>query len=259
VRIVSWNVNGIRALARKGFFEWLDQTRPDVLCLQETKADPAALGDEIVVPLGYHSYWAVAERKGYSGVATFCRQEPVSQRIGLGIPRFDGEGRVVVTDLGAFELYNVYFPNSGMGPERVAYKLDFCDAFLRQVNERVQSGKPLIFCGDVNVAHREIDIARPKQNERTAGFLPEERAWLDRWVDDGWIDTFRYFYPNARDVYTWWDQRFTARERNIGWRIDYFWIHRQYLAAVIATGVSADIMGSDHCPIWIEIDETRFG
>ena len=258
MRIVSWNVNGIRALAKKGFFEWLDQTRPDVLCLQETKADPAKLGDEILIPLGYHSYWGVAERKGYSGVATFCREEPVSHRIGLGIPRFDIEGRVVVTDVGPFELYNVYFPNSGMGPERLAYKRDFYDAFLSQVNERLRSGKPIVFCGDVNTAHCEIDIARPKQNERTAGFLPEERAWLDHWVDEGWIDTFRHYYPDARDVYTWWDQRFTARERNIGWRIDYFWIHQQHLAAVKATGVSPETMGSDHCPIWIEIDETGF-
>jgi exodeoxyribonuclease III len=259
MRIVSWNVNGIRAMARKGFFEWLEQTRPDVLCLQETKADPASLGDEILVPLGYQSYWAVAERKGYSGVATFCREAPVNCQIGLGIPRFDAEGRVVITDFGSFELYNAYFPNSGMGPERVAYKLDFFEAFLSRINERVQSGKPVIFCGDVNAAHKEIDIARPKENVKTAGFLPEERAWMDRYIENGWVDTFRHFYPEARDVYTWWDQRFNARVRNIGWRIDYFFIHQQHLDAVKATGVTPDVMGSDHCPIWIEIDESQLG
>ena len=172
MRIVSWNVNGIRAVARKGFFEWLEQTRPDVLCVQETKADPAALGDDILVPLGYHSYWAVADKKGYSGVATFCREEPRAHRIGLGIPPFDSEGRVVVTDLGAFELYNVYFPNRGRGPERVAYKIEFYEAFLNQVHERMAAGKPVIFCGDVNTAHQEIDLARPKENSKVSGFLP---------------------------------------------------------------------------------------
>lgn len=256
MRIVSWNVNGIRAATRKGFFEWLDQTRPDVLCVQETKADPAVLGEDILIPLGYHSYWAVAQKKGYSGVATFCREAPVDHRIGLGIDRFDSEGRVVVTDLGPFELYNVYFPNGGMGPERVTYKLEFYEAFLNQVNERLSSGKPVIFCGDVNTAHREIDLARPKENVKTSGFMPEERAWLDRWMEQGWVDTFRHHYPEAREVYTWWDQRFQSRARNVGWRIDYFFVHQGHISAVKDAGVTPEVQGSDHCPIWLEIDET---
>jgi len=256
MRIVSWNVNGIRAAVKKGFFDWLEQNRPDVLCVQETKADPAILSDEILVPPGYRSYWAAAERKGYSGVATFCREEPAAYRIGLGEERFDREGRVVVTDLGPFELYNVYFPNGGMGPERVQYKLEFCEAFLHQINERQKSGKPVIFCGDVNTAHREIDIARPKENVKTSGFLPEERAWIDLAVEHGWIDTFRHLYPDQRDIYTWWDQRFNARARNVGWRIDYFFVHRDHLEAVRGAGVAPEIVGSDHCPIWLEIAET---
>jgi len=256
MRIVSWNVNGIRAVARKGFFEWLEQTRPDVLCVQETKADPAALGDDILVPLGYHSYWAVADKKGYSGVATFCRGEPRAHRIGLGIPRFDSEGRVVVTDLGAFELYNVYFPNGGRGPERVAYKIEFYEAFLNQVHERIAAGKPVIFCGDVNTAHQEIDLARPKENSKVSGFLPEERACLDHWLAQGWVDTYRHFYPDARDAYTYWDQRFNARARNVGWRIDYFFLKQEHMSAVQGVGITPDIMGSDHCPIWLEIDES---
>lgn len=255
MRIVSWNVNGIRAAVRKGLFDWLAEHQPDVLCVQETKADPAALEDGILAPPGYYSYWAVAEKKGYSGVATFCRAEPLAHRIGLGIEEFDREGRVVVTDFGGLELYNVYFPNGGMGPERVAYKLAFYEAFRRQVNERLQAGKRIVFCGDVNTAHQPIDLARPRENEKTSGYLPEERAWIDKVLADGWVDTFRHRNPDARDVYTWWDQRFNARSRNVGWRIDYFFLHRDHVACVEDTGVCAEVMGSDHCPIWLQLEE----
>ncbi|HEX2172184.1 MAG TPA: exodeoxyribonuclease III [Dehalococcoidia bacterium] len=192
MRIASWNVNGIRAAARQGFLDWLAAAAPDVVCVQETRADPAVLPDALIRPTGYHSYWAVAEKKGYSGVATYSRAPVRCWRAGLGIDRFDREGRVVVTDLGDFDLYNVYFPNGRLSPERLAYKLDFYTAFLDHVNDRVRSGRPVIFCGDVNTAHRPIDLARPKPNGIFSGFLPEERAHLDRWLDDGWIDAFRH-------------------------------------------------------------------
>ncbi len=254
MRLSSWNVNGIRAVAKKGFLEWLASTRPDVLCIQETRVDPAALPEEILTPPGYQSSWAVSERKGYSGVATYCRTPPRSWWAGLGIERFDVEGRVVVTDLGDFDLYNVYFPNGGMGPERLAYKLDFYAAFLEQVDARIRAGRQVVFCGDVNTAHRPIDLARPKENQKTSGFLPEERAWLDVWIEHGWVDTFRHLYPEAVGAYSYWDQRFNARARNVGWRIDYFFVHRSFLGRVRDAGISPEVMGSDHCPVWLEIE-----
>lgn len=253
MRLYSWNVNGIRAAARKGLLEWLAAEQPEVLCLQETKADPLLLTPDLVSPPGYQSYWAVASRKGYSGVATYSRLPVVAARTGLDPHHLDDEGRVVATDLGDFDLYNVYFPNSGKGPERLAYKLAFYTAFFEHVEERRRAGRPVVFCGDVNTAHRPIDLARPKPNEKTAGFLPEERAWLDHVVEQGWVDTFRHHYPDAAGVYSWWDQRFDARSRNVGWRIDYFFVHRDFLPRVSDAGICPTIMGSDHCPVWLEL------
>lgn len=253
MRLYSWNVNGIRAVVKKGFLDWLAVERPDVLCVQETKADPIVLAEDILRPPGYESYWGVCQRKGYSGVATYCQTPSPAWRAGFGIDRFDVEGRVVVTDLGEFDLYNVYFPNGGMGPERLAYKLEFYAAFLDHVEERMRAGRPIIFCGDVNTAHQPIDLARPKENQKTSGFLPQERAWLDIWVERGWVDTFRYLYPEAVGAYSYWDQRFNARARNVGWRIDYFFVHQDYLPWVKDAGICPEVMGSDHCPIWLEL------
>lgn len=254
MRLYSWNVNGYRAAIRKGLVDWLTAASPDVLCLQETKADPAVLASEILSPGGYESYWAVCTtRKGYSGVATLARAPVSSWRAGFGVERFDAEGRVVVTDLGDFDLYNVYFPNSGMGPERLAYKLEFYAAFLEHVEGRLKEGRQAIFCGDVNTAHRPIDIARPRENARTPGFLPEERAVLDAWLARGWVDTFRHVSPDATGAYTWWDQRFQSRARNVGWRIDYFFVHESFLPRVRGAGIMPDVQGSDHCPIWLDL------
>jgi exodeoxyribonuclease-3 len=253
VRLYSWNVNGVRSAISKGMLDWLRQLEPDVLCLQETKAAPSDLPDAALQPDGYGSYWATAQRRGYSGVATYTRLPVRSSRAGLGIERFDAEGRVVMTDLGAFELYNVYFPNGRLSPERLVHKLDFYSAFLDFINARVSAGRSVIFCGDVNTAHHPADLARPRQNEKISGFLPEERAWLDRWHEHGWVDTFRHRYPDTRGAYSWWSMRTGARERNIGWRLDYFFVHESFLPCIGDAGICADVTGADHCPIWLEV------
>jgi exodeoxyribonuclease III len=254
VRLYSWNVNGIRACLKKGLPEWLSASGADVLCVQETKCDPVVLAETELRPAGYHGHWAVAERKGYSGVATFSRQPAAEWRTGLGIERLDGEGRVVMTRIGDLELYNIYFPNGGQGPERVAFKLEFYDAFLNLVEGRLAAGQPVVWCGDVNTAHRPIDLARPKANEKVSGFLPEERAWLDRVVARGWVDTFRHFYPDQAGAYTWWDQRFQSRARDVGWRIDYFFVPQTLLPRLRGAGIDKQVLGSDHCPVWVEIE-----
>jgi exodeoxyribonuclease III len=253
MRLYSWNVNGIRAAVTRGFLSWLEAEKPDVVCLQETKARRVDLPQAVLEPPGYVSYWAEGERRGYSGVATYTHGAPKSWHAGLGVDRFDTDGRVVVTDFGDFELYNVYFPNGKASPERLAYKLEFYAAFLAHVESRVSSGHPVIFCGDVNTAHQPIDIARPKENEKISGFLPEERACLDRWVEQGWIDSFRHLYPEQREAYSWWSMRTRARERNIGWRLDYFFVHQSLMGRVKGAGIASGVTGADHCPIWLEI------
>ncbi len=197
MRLYSWNVNGLRAAATSGLPDWLARTQPDVLCLQETRCGPGDLPEDLRRPAGYHTSWVSANRKGYSGVATFSRLPPIAWRAGLGIERFDVEGRVLATDLGSVELYNVYFPNGRLGPDRLAYKLAFYAVFLEHVDARVAAGRAVLFCGDVNTAHWPVDLARPRENARTSGFLPEERAWLDRWREHGWVDTFRLCHPDA--------------------------------------------------------------
>ncbi|MGE4531226.1 MAG: exodeoxyribonuclease III [Acidithiobacillus sp.] len=252
MRLYSWNVNGWRAACRKGLREWVEVTRPDVLCIQESKADPEKLLMTERLLAHYEGHWAAAERAGYSGVATFTQASGGSTRVGLGIPRFDREGRVVITDCGDFDLYNVYFPNGKKDAERLAFKLDFYNAFLEHINARVAAGRPVIFCGDVNTAHRAIDLARPRENLKVSGFLPEERAVMDTWIENGWIDSFRYLYPD-RVSYSWWSQRSDARTRNIGWRLDYFWIHQSLLPRLRDAGIATEVTGSDHCPVWLEI------
>ena len=254
MKIYSWNVNGIRAAVARGFLTWLATAKPDVVCLQETKAARGDLSDSVIEPPGYASYWAEGQRRGYSGVATYSRQAPAGWYAGLGIEHFDADARVVVTDFGDFELYNVYFPNGKASPERLKFKLDFYAAFLEQVDARVKSGHPVIFCGDVNTAHKDIDLARPKENQMISGFLPEECACLDTWVEHGWVDSFRQFYPDAPEAYSWWSMRTRARDRNIGWRLDYFFVHESLIKRVKGAGIDSDVLGADHCPVWIEIE-----
>lgn len=252
--LLSWNVNGIRSIERKGFLYWLEQACPDLLCIQETKAWPAQLSYELVAGHGYHTIWANAEKKGYSGVVTFCREAPQTARVGLGIPRFDREGRVVVTDHGQFLLYNVYFPNGQRDYSRVGFKLDFYQALLEELNQQVAAGRHVIIAGDWNTAHRPIDLKNPEANQQTSGFLPEERAMIDRYLAAGYVDVFRHLHPEVRDRYTWWSYRFNARERNIGWRIDYFFVNRALLPAVHSAEILDHVFGSDHCPISLHLE-----
>jgi exodeoxyribonuclease III len=252
LRLASWNVNGIRAAGRKGFVRWLAATRPDVLCLQEAKAKPEQVGPELREPEGYHAFWNPAERPGYSGVVTFSRVEPFSVERGIGVPRFDREGRVVVTRHPGFDLYNVYFPNGKQSPERLAYKMDFCKELLKRLDAERDAGRRLVVCGDYNTAHREIDLAHPKQNARVSGFLPEERAWLDSLVEHGFVDTFRMFHAEP-EQYTWWSPLTRARERNVGWRIDCFFVSRDLASQVRNAFISPEVMGSDHCPVGLEL------
>ncbi|PIQ25200.1 exodeoxyribonuclease III [bacterium (Candidatus Blackallbacteria) CG17_big_fil_post_rev_8_21_14_2_50_48_46] len=251
--LISWNVNGIRSVERKGFLEWLETAQPDLLCLQETKAWPDQLSEELLSGHGYHTYWAKAEKKGYSGVATFARKEPKAVKMGLGIERFDREGRVVVSDHEDFLLYNIYFPNGQRDHGRVRYKLDFYEALLEELNREVAQGRKVIITGDWNTAHQEIDLKNPKTNQDTSGFLPEERAMLDRYIEEGYVDTFRQLNPDARDRYSWWSYRVNARERNIGWRIDYFFVSQNLLPWVSKAEILDQVPGSDHCPVTLTL------
>ena len=252
-RLISWNVNGIRALQRKGAFEWFLREQPDILCLQETKARAEQLDAELTDVDGYHAYFASAERKGYSGVALYSKEAPRRVREGVGIERFDAEGRVLVAEYEDFTLLNVYFPNGQSSDERLQYKMDFYDAFLSYIEELKRAGNNIVVCGDVNTAHKEIDLARPKANEKTSGFLPQERAWIDSLLEHGWLDTFRMFHAEP-EAYTWWSMRARARERNVGWRIDYFFVNDGFKDQVKDAFILADVTGSDHCPLGIEID-----
>jgi len=254
MKLISWNVNGVRAVVKKGFLDWLDQAQPDVLCLQETKAHVDQLTAEILTDHGYHTYWHSGERRGYSGVATFCKEEPLYVQEGLGIERYDAEGRVLVTEHENFLLYNIYFPNGQKDNERLQYKLDFYDDLLPIINEQVESGNNVVVTGDWNTAHHSIDLARPKQNVNTSGFMPIERKKLDMFVENGWIDTFRLFHQEG-ERYSWWTYRFGARERNVGWRIDYFFVNEGFLDNVEDADIHDEIMGSDHCPVSLELSE----
>ena len=252
LNIVSWNINGIRSAFKKGFLEWLKTEVPDILCLQETKAHPEQIEKQRSQLDNYHTFWNYPETKGYSGVATFTRKEPAFVRKGFAAPQFDSEGRVLITEFPEFILYNVYFPNGKMGPERLQYKLDFYDAFLEHIDLLKNQGRRLIICGDYNTAHKEIDIARPKQNEKLSGFLPIEREWMDKLIDHGYIDTFRHF-NNEPHQYTWWDAKTNSRARNVGWRIDYFFVTENVLPSISSAFIMPDVMGSDHCPIGITL------
>lgn len=250
--LVSWNVNGLRAVFKKGFAEWLTKARPDVLCLQETKARPEQVAKELVSAPGYRHYFSSAEKPGYSGVALFTRDEPLSVKRTFGDGRFDGEGRVLQADYGDFLLFNVYFPNGKASPLRLKYKMEFYESFLGQMRKLLQAGRKLVVCGDVNTAHREIDLARPRENSKVSGFLPMEREWIDRFLAAGFVDTFRMF-DQGPGHYTWWDQISRARERNVGWRIDYFYVCRGLEKNVSRAWIMPEVTGSDHCPIGLEL------
>ena len=254
MEIVSWNVNGLRSLAKSGYWEaFLNGTKPDIFCLQETKASPDQLSDALLSPIGFSSFFSSSQiKKGYSGVALYSKVKPLRVIYGMGIPEFDQEGRLICAEYDDFWLLNVYFPNGGMGPERLDYKMRFYDAFLAFA-ENLRNEKPVIFCGDINTAHEEIDLAHPKENEETTGFLPQERTWIDEVIDAGYIDSFRHFHPHTKEAYTYWDQRFHARDRNVGWRLDYFFVASELMKRVKKAEIHSDIYGSDHCPVSLSL------
>ncbi len=252
LKLISWNVNGIRAIAKKGFHEWLKKENPDILCLQETKAWEEQLDDSLTKIDGYTSYFSEASKKGYSGTAIYTKEKPFSVKHGIGIEKFDSEGRFVIAEYPNFTLFNIYFPNGKRDNERLQYKLDFYEAFQKYADDLTKQGKNVIVCGDVNTAHKEIDLARPKPNEKSSGFLPIEREWIDRFLKAGFIDTLRMFNTNA-EIYTWWDMITRARTRNVGWRIDYFFISQSLKDNITNAYTLPDVMGSDHCPVGIEL------
>jgi exodeoxyribonuclease-3 len=251
--LLSWNVNGVRAIHKKGFLSWLDETTPDVLCLQETKAAESQLPSELAQPAGYHTFWNSAQRKGYSGTALLTREAPLSIQFGLGLEEFDQEGRTIIAEYPLYTLINCYFPNGSRDHNRVPFKLAFYDAFLDKCEQLRKRSQPVIFCGDVNTAHNEIDLTHPKTNQKTTGFLPKERAWLDQVVETGYVDTFRHFYPDLPEQYSWWSMPTRARERNVGWRLDYFFVAQELLGYVTDAFILPEVMGSDHCPVGLRL------
>jgi len=250
MKIISWNVNGLRAVIKKNFLEYIETEKPDILCLQETKLKKEQIPEEITNLTQYHQYWSFAEKKGYSGTLILSKIEALDIETGLNDD--DPEGRTIIVEYKDFVLINCYFPNGKMSDERLQYKLDFYDKMLEKMNSIVQSGKDIIVCGDYNTAHKEIDLKNPKANEKESGFLPIERAWLDKLVDQGYIDSFRHF-DNRPDQYSWWTYRFGARKRNAGWRIDYFWVNNKFIDKIKSAFIQQYVMGSDHCPVGIEI------
>lgn len=255
MKIISWNVNGIRAVLKKGFLEWLASESPDMLCLQETKVSEAQLPKELKNVPGYNTYWCSGERKGYSGTALFSKETPKSIKYGFGLDKsFDAEGRIIIAEYPLFTLLNIYFPNGQKDDERLKYKLDFYDATLEYCEALKKKGKELIICGDYNTAHNEIDLARPKENENVSGFLRIERDWMDKWENHGYIDSFRALHPKTGNAYTWWSLRTAARKRNVGWRLDYFYVTPNIFKRVVDSTMLSNVEGSDHCPIILTLN-----
>jgi exodeoxyribonuclease-3 len=255
MQIVSWNVNGIRAAERKGFLDWLQQAQPDIVGVQETKAAPEQLSAELLSPPGYHSYWSSGERRGYSGVAMFSRVAPREVRYGLGIEEFDREGRTLIADFDDLVFITTYIPNGGNDHARVPYKMGYKAALLGYCERLRGQGRSVIVCGDINTAHREIDLARPRENRNTTGFLPVERTWLDAFVGLGWLDTFRHVHGDVEGAYSWWTVRVDARERNVGWRIDYLFASPDLADRISGATIHKDVEGSDHCPVSVTLSE----
>ena len=258
MRVLSWNVNGIRAAAKKGFVSWIENENADMVCIQETKARPDQLPPELLEIRAkdgkpYYAYWANAKKPGYSGVAIFSKSEPLNVKE-LGINEFDEEGRVLQAEYRDFTLISVYFPNSQDAGKRLDYKLKFCDAVLKLCKKYRKEKRHFVLCGDYNIAHTPIDLARPKENEGNAGYLPEERAWMETFTSAGFVDTFRHFHPGQKGHYSWWSYRTGARERNIGWRIDYHCIDPEFLPLIKSSVIRPEVSGSDHCPVELCLD-----
>ncbi len=253
MRILSWNVNGIRAVMKKGFKEWVVDENPDVLCLQETKIHTSQLEKAGLKLEGYNDFWSCAEKKGYSGVGLYTKQELIGVTDDLGRNFDDKEGRILKAKHPEFTLYNIYFPNGQSGDERLKYKLDFYDRVIEIVKKEAERGEKIIICGDYNTAHHPIDLKNPKANEDYSGFMPIERERLDHLTESGFVDVYRYFYPD-KVQYTWWTYRFKARQRNIGWRIDYFFVSENMIPLVKEVRILEDILGSDHCPIELKLN-----
>ncbi len=248
--MISWNVNGLRAVMKKGFMDFFNAAKADIFCLQEIKLQEGQIDLELP---GYHTYWNYALKKGYSGTAVFTKQEPLAVFYGLGSEEHDEEGRTLTLEFEDFYLVNVYTPNSQHGLLRLDYRLRWEDAILAYV-KILDKTKPVILCGDLNVAHEEIDLRNPKANKKNSGFTPEERGKLSEFLASGFIDTFRYFHPDQQDSYTWWSYRTDCRPRNIGWRIDYFITSERLAPKLKASNMHTEILGSDHCPIELKID-----
>lgn len=252
MKLISWNVNGIRAAQRGGFLDWFEKEAADIVCVQETKANLEQLDQSLHHPMGYHSFWHSAQKAGYSGVAVYSKAEPLVVRHGMGIADIDSEGRVLELEFPKFVLINCYFPNSQRDHARLDYKLHFCEEILKHCQKLRSAGKNMVICGDFNIAHQEIDLRNPKSNMDNAGFLPEERAWMSRFLQAGYADVFRERTQEPHH-YTWWSYRPGVREKNIGWRLDYHVINQEFRDAVQAASHRPQIKGSDHCPVVLEL------
>ena len=252
-RVVSYNLNGIRSAMNKGLLEWLSEELPDVLCIQETKAQPDQVDMEGFTGLGYKNYWHSAEKKGYSGVLIFTRQEPDHVEIGMGNPSYDSEGRVIRADFGELSVLDVYIPSGTTGDIRQEIKMKFLADFLGYLTDLRKSRPKLLVCGDFNIAHNEIDIHNPVGNKKTSGFLPEERAWLDEFLASGFVDSYRHLNPETVK-YSWWSFRSNARSKNIGWRLDYNMLTSELLPHLSDAGIINEAVHSDHCPVWVDLD-----
>ncbi len=249
--VLSWNVNGIRAVLKNGFSAWLEEAQPDVLCLQETRALAGDIPEEALAPRGYTCYLNPAKKKGYSGTGVFSKKEPRDVRT-TGLPRFDSEGRLQIIEYDEFTILNGYWPNSQDARKRLDYKLDYVRTVIRMSNKLVREGKNVVLCGDFNIAHEAIDLARPKENEESPGYYIEEREAMGRLLKHGYVDTFRHFCKEP-EHYTWWSYRTRGRQRNVGWRLDYHCVNKDFLPRVKRAWILSDVMGSDHCPVGIEI------
>ena len=250
MKLVSWNVNGIRACVQKGFLDFFQKIDADLFCIQESKLQEGQIELKLE---GYHQYWNYAEKKGYSGTAIFSKQEPMSVYYGIGIEEHDKEGRVITLEFDNFYLVTVYTPNSQSELARLSYRMAWEDAILMYL-KKLEEKKPVIICGDLNVAHKEIDLKNPKTNQKNAGFTVEEREKMTKLLNSGFTDTFRYFYPDLKEVYSWWSYRFKAREKNAGWRIDYFLTSACLDEKLEDAKIHTDVLGSDHCPIELDIN-----
>ena len=252
-KLISWNVNGLRACVGKGFMDYMKEADADIFCIQESKLQEGQI--ELELP-GYHQYWNDAEKKGYSGTALFSKEEPICVAYGLGLEEHDREGRVITAEFPGYYVVTCYTPNSQEGLARLSYRMEWEDAF-RNYLIRLDQAKPVIFCGDLNVAHQEIDLKNPKTNRKNAGFTDEERGKFTQLLSAGFLDTFRYFYPDQKDVYSWWSYRFSARAKNAGWRIDYFCVSERLKDKLLGAAIHTEIMGSDHCPVELCIEDGK--